>query len=369
LQTTAMSRFVLATCTGLVFGLHEASDLNSTSFGGCVSPGICAPPSTAYSRVIRGPAPGQQWNINGGFCGAFSVQQTALAQGAWLSQDLVRKANRDGPTPHTMHGDSSNGYEVMPSNVAYTAKNLRLTYDEFDYTQAKPQASAYKKWLKGRLSEGSAVVWFPLCKGDGHECYGGGDCPNGGAIDHVEPVFGIFSDSPLTDATAHGDDWILHASDQDYEPYYRKMSTLEDDKSMQGNCKNAGSGFGKNEMYPCIYDQVTYGLAVTGLDIQGTLPVSLMVDIQEEPNIRSYSRPSAVHGTVEVTALTKGYQYALYRFSGTANLPRQAPYTGYEHKTSFTAAGSSWTYQDPNTFLSNSATYYVAVEENSGSVV
>lgn len=344
---------------GVAIALHE-QEANITSSGGCVSPGICTPPSTKYSRVIRGPAPGQQWNIDGGFCGAFSVQQTALAKGAWLSQDLVRKANRDGPAPHTMHGDSSNGYEVMPSNVAYTAKHLRLTYDEFDYTQPKPQATAYKQWLKSQLTEGNAVVWFPICKGDGHTCYGGGDCPNGGACDHIEPVFAIFSDEPLSDKTAYADDWILHASDQDYQPYYRKMSTLEDDKDMQGNCRMAGSGFGKNEMYPCIYDQVTYGLAVTGLDVQGTLPVSLTVDITGEPNIRSWQRAKAVHGTVEVSDLEAGKEYVLYRFSGTANLPKKAPFTGYEHKTPFTASGSTWTFKDPNTFMSNSATYYVA---------
>jgi len=250
----------------------------------------------------------------------------------------------------------------MPSNVAYTAKNLRLTYDEFDYTLPTPQASAYKGWLKSNLAQGNAVVWFPLCKGDGHECYGGGDCPNNGACDHVEPVFAVFSDKPLTDLTVYDDDWILHASDQDYAPYYRQMHTLEDNKSMQGNCAKAGSGFGKNEMYPCIYDQVTYGLAITGLDVEGILPASLTVDITAEPDVRRSRQPTAIHGTVEVTGLTAGNEYVLYRFSGTENLPQKAPFTGYEHKTPFEATGSSYTYKDPNTFLSNSATYYIAVE-------
>jgi hypothetical protein len=58
-----------------------------------------------YQRVMRGPRPSLQWNINGGFCGAFSIQQSALAQGAWISQDLVRKANKDQGIPHHMHGD------------------------------------------------------------------------------------------------------------------------------------------------------------------------------------------------------------------------------------------------------------------------
>ena len=47
----------------------------------------------------------------------------------------------------------------------------------------------------------------------------------------------------------------------DKQPYYRPMSTLEDSVKMDGNCANAGSGFGRNEMYPCFDEKVTYGLA------------------------------------------------------------------------------------------------------------
>lgn len=72
----------------------------------------------------------QYRNINGGFCGAFSIQQSTLAFGGWISQDLIRKANKDQPGPKFMHGDDELGYEVVPSNVAYTAQHLRLAYDE-----------------------------------------------------------------------------------------------------------------------------------------------------------------------------------------------------------------------------------------------
>lgn len=201
--------------------------------------------------MIRGPAPGQQWNFNGGFCGSWSVQQCALAFGAYISQDLVRKANKRSPGPHAMHGDSSVGYEVMPDNVAFTAKNLKLRYDEWDYNQPIPQAHAYKAWLKSHLTKGEPVVFFPICKGDGHLCYrtspgaDDGACPNGGTCDHVEPMFGIFSNSSLDDLTVYDDDVILHASDQDYMPYYRRMDTLEDSTEMEGNCAIAQPGFGE----------------------------------------------------------------------------------------------------------------------------
>ena len=39
---------------------------------------------------------------------------------------------------------------------------------------------------------------------------------------------------------------------QDLEPYYRRIDSLDDSLAMEGNCKRAGAGFGKNEMYPCF---------------------------------------------------------------------------------------------------------------------
>lgn len=347
--------------------LHE-HQFNASTTGGCIAPGICSEPSTQYKRVMVGPKPGQQWNIDGGFCGAFSTQQSAMAHGAWISQDLVRKANKDDSGNHDMHGDTRHGYELLPSNAGYTAQQLKLSYDEFDYTQAQPQAAAYKKWLKGHLVQGHPVVWFPMCKGDSHNCYGGGPCPGGGHVDHIEPVFGIFSEHPLSDDTVYDDDWILHASDQDLQPYYRKMSTLEDSSAMQGNCLDAQPGFGFNEMYPCIDEQVTYGLAITGLAVEGALPLTLEILDTSEPNVRTFHWASDLRGTVTASGLRAGGSYILYRYGSTGSLPSAAPFTDYEAMTAFTAEGSTWTYEDPETFRSDSATYYVAVEA-AGSVV
>lgn len=176
----------------------------------------------------------------------------------------------------------------------------------------------------------------------------------------------FFSNHPLTDDTVYDDDWILHASDQDFQPYYRKMSTLEDNSDLQGNCLEAQAGFGKNEMYPCIDEQVTYGLAVTGLAVEGALPVTLEIPDTSEPNVRSlFTRPSDLQGTVTVSALQVGKDYVLYRYSGTDSLPSKAPFLGYEDMTTFTAEDSTWTFKDPKTFKSNSATYYIAVEADS----
>lgn len=278
---------VLASLTATATALHPwTPEQTAINAGTCVAPGTCTPPNAKYHAQAGGAAPGnqvttntcflqfvfvvtrvflqflleflvvvtcfllqwvlclllyaflavpvvfdvtcfQQWNINGGFCGAWSTQQSALrlaffravceqyspclkagfekgmlfvlfflvtsilflhSVGAWISQDYVRKANRDQTgIEHNMHGSTIDGYEVMPSNVAYTAKALKLDGVEWDYMQASPQAPAFKTWLKSHLVKGRAIVWFPLCKGDSHSAYPG-SVPNGGQCDHVEPM-------------------------------------------------------------------------------------------------------------------------------------------------------------------------------------
>jgi hypothetical protein len=367
------SRLVFASAAALaVAALHPRGEgavrvgADGAAPGPCVPPGQCTAPKTTYSRVIAGPTPGQQWNTAGGFCGAFSVQHGALAFGAWISQDLVRKANRDQDIPHNMHGDPIVGYEVMPSNVAYTAEKLRLRYDLWDPSQPSPQTAAYLAWLKSHLALGHPIAWFPICKGDSHECYPD-SCPNGGACDHVEPMFGLFSNHPLSDPTVYKDDWILHASDQDLQPYYRPLVSLSDSLAMDGNCKNAGSGFGKNEMYPCFDESVTYGLAVLGLDVNATdasplFPVSVSTPGSAgEPNVRAGQSAVPLLATLTVTGLTSGSKYVLYRYNGTALLPQAPPFdVGFQSKTAFTASGDSYVHKDNLAFMSDTAVYWLA---------
>ena len=111
-------------------------------------------------------------------------------------------------TPHScpaaVHGDPTLGYEVMPSNAAYTAAHLGLAYEEWDSAQPAPQSAAYKAWLKRHLSAGHPVAWFPICKGDPHECYPD-SCPAGGSCDHVEPMGALYSSHPLDDPTVYDD--------------------------------------------------------------------------------------------------------------------------------------------------------------------
>lgn len=119
------------------------------------------------------------------------------------------------------------------------------------------------KFVKKNLAAGNPVIWFPICKGDSHDAYGLGP------FDHIEPIFGLYSNHELTDETIYDDDVIQHGSDWEVGPvhlgYFRPFNSLPDTKQMDGNCANAGYGPGRNEMYPCIYKELAYANAVTGI--------------------------------------------------------------------------------------------------------
>lgn len=93
------------------------------------------------------------------------------------------------------------------------------------------------------------------------------------------------------------------------------------------------------------------------------MPVTLDVDKQVEANVRMWASPDELHGKVTVSGLTAGHGYTLYRYGSTESFPTGSDLSGYEHKQQFTAEGTTWTYEDPNTFSSHSATYYLAVPD------
>ena len=232
----------------LIVTFFLAADPNPT----CAPPSVCNPPPAKFVRANL-EHPRQQWNYNGGFCGAFSLQTLMMTHGAWVSEDLVRKANIGAPCfghgngPNSTICQSKNdtecistaplGCEVGPENYAQTCSGLRLRCDVWDYSQPKPQASAFKRWMKSHLVNGVGLVWVPMLKGASNTPYGARSCPGGGHFNHHEPVLGIGSNRTLSDPTVYEDDWIVHQSDEDegeLVTYYRTFGSLEDAPSMNG---------------------------------------------------------------------------------------------------------------------------------------
>jgi len=349
----------------------------------CAAPVVCEQPPATYVRLQEGGHQWVQWNTNGGFCGSFSFQTVLTAHGAWVSQDLVRKANVGAPC--FGHGNGVNstvctaaddaacissapgGCEVGPENYAETCRGLRLDCDVWDYMQPSPQTTAYKAWLKTHLAGGVPIVWAPMLPGASNLPYGNRSCPNGGHFNHHEPILGIASNHSLDDARVYDEDWLVHMSDYrtfgSRNLYYRTFGSLEDGFAMDGNCGQADPHH--SPAYPCFYDQVTYGVAVKGFDREATLPVSITVSGDREPLTRDGAKPLIMSANVTVRGLAVGEAYALYRYAGVNSFPA-AGLNGYESKIAFTATADSWRYEDPVEFPSNSAVYYIATVDTLG---
>ena len=104
------------------------------------------------------------------------------------------------------------------------------------------------------------------------------------------------------------------------------------------SCAIARPGFGKNEMYPCVDKNVTYGLAVTGLLVGGAVgTTSMTVNLPYEPNIRTGETAIQIHPNISVAGLAPGKAYKILRYIGTASLPPEAPFAAPEASHAVTA--------------------------------
>mmetsp|Transcript_6441 Transcript_6441/g.20125 ORF Transcript_6441/g.20125 Transcript_6441/m.20125 type:complete len:436 (-) Transcript_6441:284-1591(-) len=356
-------------CLLLVAALVRSDDEVAEEDDLCVFPGTCAPPRKSvypFSSVMP-VVPRHQWEINGGYCGAMSVQAIAMSLGAWMSQSVIRQAAPSGGG----HGDPLNGYELLNTNTGAALEALGLSYEAFDTTLHQPQSNAYLEWMKRKLAEGSPVIWFIMCAGDAHDAYGLGP------FDHIEPVFGIYSKSSLADPVRE-DDILVHSSD--YAPdgprnlgYYRRFDTLVDAMEMTGNCSDAQAPHGLNEAYPCLNVNQNFGFAVTGFARGPTVPLSIEVDNIDEPCTPCGEDPIPTTATVTIPNLAPQQGYLLYRFDrGNAIVPSDVEdYPAAADWVLAFVAGLStqgsdtlvWT--DSHAFSSDSTIAYRCVEDDS----
>lgn len=246
--------------------------------------------------------------------------------------------------------------------------NLSLSFISWDWKQQPiPQTNSYLSWLKMQLADGHPVVWMVLCSGDPHNTYGQSE------YDHIEPVFELYSQHPLSDTTVYPSDVLGHGSDWDQNVYYRAFDTLIDSPKkgdvLTGNCSKATPyGGGPNEAYPCLMDDINYGYAVTGLQMLPSeaarrVPCSLAVTgggKEPENGSEELVATISVQGPLQPGAL-----YFVYRWESTEAYPKNAPFSTskYSQLLNFTATSSGGhTLQDPTPLNSQSSVYYVTVK-------
>ena len=116
-------------------------------------------------------------------------------------------------------------------------------------------------------------------------------------------------------------------------------------------------------MYPCIDEDVTYGLAVTGLDVNGTSgKTSMQVKLKYEPNVRNGDKPIEIRPVITVTGLNPSKPYRILRYVGTDSLPAGAPFSSPNATVAVTAGPdgkAEWA--DPPPFMSDEAVYHLTV--------
>lgn len=299
------------------------------------------PPSTKYS-VLQPISPRLQWGNDGGYCGSMSIQQIALGQGVWLSQQQVRN--------HTVPG-GGHDEEILETNIELALTNLHLKFEGFQYkTLPTPQADSYRSFIKKHLLQGHGVVWMIMLEGGQYPVYP--PLAPYGFYSHVEPVYGLYTNHDLSDTQWYPDDYLAHSTDADLFTYYRTFDSLPSDVD-KTNSSLCGS---KYLGYPCIYVRWGFGWAITGVsDTAQGLPLSLSVNSPAEPNVSEGDKPADFKGTVVVTGLQSGTQYDIFRWDSVATA---YDYTKAALATTFKATNSNYTFADPKAIVSSSATYY-----------
>jgi hypothetical protein len=350
-----MAKFVAGACLLAAAAAQPPPD--DVYPGLCVEPAVCTPPNSKYSNVLPVQSR-QQWTNKDGYCGALSVQASAMAFGMWISEDQVRRAAGGEDVP-------GGGLEIYYRNIVPAFRTLKLTHEDWDYQgEPQPQYKNYFKWLKRQLVAGHPVTWMILTKHD-HASLGAG------AFSHIEPVWGIFSNHSLDDDTVYDDDVVVHGADYwanatvEGPSLYRRFDSLDDDESMAGNCAKAIGTWGHNEFYPCVMHDVAYGFALTGYEETSgsSLPLVLSVDRFDEPEYPwTASTPAAqLRGTVTVQGpLEIGASYKILRWDDFRNVPTDGSYlsSSYDYSYDFVAQASTHVFQDPKTFASSGTTYY-----------
>jgi hypothetical protein len=290
--------------------------------------------------------PRLQWNANNGYCGEVSFISAGLYYGQYLSQYDARAIASN-------NGDQSKASSqlLIGVNDTYAATQMHLTYVEWN-TKSETNTNAFLAWVTGEV-----VAGYPVAIGiyTNEYLFYGKTSPTAGDpdYDHIVPVTGISSTSPLTNpATYYATNtitfndnglWTGTASGQPQYVFSYPFGTFEATRK-QANAENGN-------IYSVSSDGSNYGIAITGVIDQNheTVPVSVATNLNyEKPAIKNGSNvrpsPEPLTLTVTVSGLQSGTKYNLYRYNSMAQVPNAAfnanASEAYE-KWTFTASSST----------------------------
>ena len=144
---------------------------------------------------------------------------------------------------------------------------------------------------------------------------------------------------------------------------------------MNGNCKDAQPGWGKNEMYPCIYDQQNWGAALKGLidPLKRAKPLVLTLYydnnniVLSEPNVSIGDDAIFFTQHLECMDLEPKTDYVLYNWSSISEFPTDSNFeeSNWINKKEFNPGSStSFKYIEENMKVrSDKQSYWVCAQK------
>lgn len=311
----------LAACTGFIQGEP-----------GTPEPAPPPAPTQDGSRTLD-IQPREQMDPAGGYTVETSIQTVALYYGAYISQNLIRTT---AAAPVMLGG-----------NAPTILDTFHLAHEAWDITRPQPQAAAFLGWTKAQIETGVPVIYGVFASDAAAPAT---------TYDNAMPAIAISAQTP---SVFDGADTLV-SSDNDGGKVQRTTGTLSADR---GGCQKTGAEGG------CVPVSVDYGIAMLGIaDAKKvTLPVSVQVDVDPEPNEAGGDAAVPVNAQITARGLTAGKPYSLLRYDDYTKVPTNATAADmlasntYAHRTDFVASDTMYTLRDPNTFQSDGAVYYRCV--------
>ena len=270
-----------------------------------------------------------------GYCGETSFQTNGIFWGEWISSEYVR--NADG------------GNELLIAvNDAAAAKNLKMTYESWNYNAKNPQGANFIAWLRGHIDNGHVVAIGVFEKQpSGDEDY-----------DHIVPVVGYQYDS------SSGATLGIYINDL-YSSAPRFISASTGVQTRK-TCTQSSS---PSQPYTyCLPSAVDYGIAFTGIQdtAKETFRMTLQMPSWTEPDWGKEDKVNAkpVNFTISasVKGLTSGKAYTILRFESYSTLPTSKFISGpFTKRFDFTATAATMNFSNFDSFMSNSTIFYRTV--------
>lgn len=261
-------------------------------------------------------SPRIQWNANGGYCGEVSFISAGMYFGQYTGQWTVREVTAPGVPQTKIRSQLLLGVNDLK---AARAMRLRAVAFDSDHQRSTPE---FLRWVKTQFMDDHVVIMGVFNNVNTLDEGGVGDSE----YDHIVPVFGFGSGTPLTSTRYIPTDTItisdngLHSVGPNY-PFLYTYNLAEFQET-----RTEANMLGSN-LYSLKYRPANYATAVLGVaDPQRvTIPVRLTSSGNSEgvwnTDGLTPPKPSQITLTVKVRIPDRSSAYRVYMYDRFADVP------------------------------------------------